>query len=209
MLSRCCSRLLRWLFPIREDGLNACAQMLFLHEAAAIQADPEAQRRLIVSYKLMLDFYGMQLVDEQLGVVARAANYRSRYAHLNRSFHNYLRVTRILKCLGELGREELKLGFLLHVVRELVEGELSAKSVGKSAVNYCQPSNNQKHGGRVALALSAVMLVCSFVSRLSACNCVGLVQGSPFCARLLTESDCRALWMSSKRPRRGDPAVCS
>ena len=146
MLLRCCSRLPRWLFPIREDGLNACAQMLFLHEAAAIQADPEAQRRLIVSYKLMLDFYGMQLVDEQLGVVARAVNYRSRYAHLNRSFHNYLRVTRILKCLGELGREELKLGFLLHVVRELVEGELSAKSVGKSAVNYCQSKHTQRHG---------------------------------------------------------------
>jgi hypothetical protein len=111
--------------------------MLYLHEAAAIQSDPQAQARLVVSYKLMLDFYGMKLLDDELGLVGRSPNHRSRYAHLNRSFHNYLRITRILKCLGELGREELKLGFLLHIVRELVEGELNAKSVGKSAVNYC------------------------------------------------------------------------
>jgi hypothetical protein len=189
--------------------------MLFLHEAAAIQADPEAQRRLIVSYKLMLDFYGMQLVDEQLGVVARAVNYRSRYAHLNRSFHNYLRVTRILKCLGELGREELKLGFLLHVVRELVEGELSAKSVGKSAVNYCQSPHAaaQRHGwpNRTGALLPSTLLVRSFVCDMLAALWFVLerAQGSRFCARLQTDSDCRALWMSSKRPRRADPAECS
>ena len=52
---------------------------------------------------MMLHFYGMRLVDSATGKVARAEHYRGRYAHLNRSFHNYLRITRILKCLGECG----------------------------------------------------------------------------------------------------------
>ena len=128
---------IQWLFPIREDGLNSQAQMLYLHEIKGLVADAGARQRLIVSYRLMLDFYGMQLADESLGLVVRANNYEPRYAHLNRSMHNYLRITRILKCLGELGREELKLGFLLHVVKELVAGQLKHGSVGKSAVNYC------------------------------------------------------------------------
>jgi hypothetical protein len=35
--------------------------------------------------------------------------------------HNYLRITRILKCLSELGLEHLNVGFLLHILNEQSE----------------------------------------------------------------------------------------
>ena len=59
---------IQWLFPIREDGLNSMAEQLQLHEATAIASDPVLQRRLIRSYEMMLDFYGMKLVDQQTGM---------------------------------------------------------------------------------------------------------------------------------------------
>jgi hypothetical protein len=109
-----------------------------LRERAALRSDPQAQRRLLTSYQIMLDFYGMRLADETLGFVVRHSNYSQRYSNLNYSSHNYLRITRILKCLAEFGRPSLQLGFLLHIVRELTTGQLHS-GVAKSAVNYWIP----------------------------------------------------------------------
>jgi len=109
---------IQWLFPIREDGLNHYAEQLQLHEAKAIAESEVLQGRIIKSYELMLDFYGMQLVDRKTGTVQRnPENWRNRYNHLNRSFHNYLRITRILKCLGEVGLEHFKVHFVLHCLK--------------------------------------------------------------------------------------------
>ena len=38
-----------------------------------------------------------------VGVVERSEQWKSRYHHLSHSGHNWLRITRILKSLGELG----------------------------------------------------------------------------------------------------------
>uniref|UniRef100_A0A3P8SDM9 Opioid growth factor receptor like 1 n=1 Tax=Amphiprion percula TaxID=161767 RepID=A0A3P8SDM9_AMPPE len=67
----------------------------------------EAKRRFLAAYSLMLDFYGIKLLDKS-GNVARAPNWQQRFQHLNESHHNYLRITRILKSLGELGYEAFK-----------------------------------------------------------------------------------------------------
>jgi len=88
--------------------MNPDAQPLTLAEAAEIKRDPVCSGRVLVSYRLMLDFYGVQLDDEATGAVSRTPHYAERFAHLNFSFHNYLRITRILKCLGELGFEHFK-----------------------------------------------------------------------------------------------------
>jgi len=114
---------IQWLFPIREDGLNHHAQRLQLHEAKAIESDPVLQGRIITSYELMLDFYGMKLLDRSTGAISRADNWKQRYAHLNRSFHNYLRITRILKCFGEVGLEHFKLHFCSHILKEIYESK--------------------------------------------------------------------------------------
>jgi len=39
--------------------------------------------RLIQAYKMMLDFYGLELCSVDSGRVARAANWKERFHHLN------------------------------------------------------------------------------------------------------------------------------
>lgn len=51
----------------------------------------------------MLGFFGIQLEDRDTGQVCRAHNYQKRFQNLNWHSHNNLRITRILKSLGELG----------------------------------------------------------------------------------------------------------
>jgi hypothetical protein len=127
---------IQWLFPIREPGLNAKAQKLMLHEAEAIAGDPTMSARFLRSYEMMLDFYGMQLLDRATGVVGRnPSNWKQQYSNLIAHPHNNLRITRILKCLGEMGLEHFKKPFLMHVLQEVfVTQELEA--LESSATNY-------------------------------------------------------------------------
>lgn len=53
------------------------------------------------SYKMMLDFYGMRLVDPATGQIGRSetpgpvdASWKRRYQGLLQNSHNYLRITR-------------------------------------------------------------------------------------------------------------------
>lgn len=59
-------------FPIQEDGMNFLAQRLMPHEISAMKADAQVIRRIIQSYKIMLEFYGMQLQSEETGLLGRA-----------------------------------------------------------------------------------------------------------------------------------------
>ncbi|KAF4093656.1 hypothetical protein AMELA_G00004260 [Ameiurus melas] len=93
---------IQWLFPIQEKGMNFASRELSLKEIKLFRTD-EVNKRLLKSYKLMLDFYGIELVSEVNGKVKRAENWKERFANLNRNTHNNLRITRILKCLGLLG----------------------------------------------------------------------------------------------------------
>ncbi|KAJ3747119.1 opioid growth factor receptor conserved region-domain-containing protein [Lentinula detonsa] len=124
---------IQWLFPIREHGMNYESQPLQCHEIEALKSDPNAIARIIESYELMLDFYGMRLVSLETGEVERSLpprDYAARYKNLIRSSHNNLRISRILKCLSEFGLERLNAGFLLHVLSEQSESkELNSPSV--------------------------------------------------------------------------------
>lgn len=126
---------IQWLFPIRESGLNWHAQELQLHEAEAICKDKKAYARVLESYKMMLGFYGMKLTDDKTGTIARAENWKERYANLNRAMHNYLRITRILKCLGELGYEHLKNPFVSFCINEAFVTK-ALPNVAKSCREY-------------------------------------------------------------------------
>lgn len=109
---------IQFLFPIREPGMSR-ADPLTQDEAEIFSNDDDMQKRLIKSYELMLDFYGCKLVDEKTGKIKRSENYKERYRNLNYSGHNYLRITRILKCLGICGLEHLKKPFIKHFIKEL------------------------------------------------------------------------------------------
>eukprot|EP00754_Rhynchopus_humris_P051262 Rhum_TRINITY_DN9440_c0_g1::Rhum_TRINITY_DN9440_c0_g1_i1::g.33530::m.33530 len=116
---------IQWLFPIREMGLNPRAQELQAFEGQLIARNEACRARLVRSYEMLLDLYGMRLADPATGRIARRVNgageedFVEQYANLNCSSHNYLRITRILKCLGECGLERYKKPFVLHVIREM------------------------------------------------------------------------------------------
>lgn len=50
--------------------MNYQSQPLQKHELQAMKADPQILARLIKSYQLMLDFYGMKLVDKDTGLLS-------------------------------------------------------------------------------------------------------------------------------------------
>ena len=65
---------------------------------------------------MMLNFYGIILVDEKTGELARNdENYLDRYANLMRNTHNHNRIRRIIRSLGQMGfqryRKPLVLSF--------------------------------------------------------------------------------------------------
>jgi hypothetical protein len=115
---------IQWLFPIREPGMNYQAAPLTLREATAMREQPAVRQRLLKSYELMLDFYGMRLADAETGEVGRReAGHAAGYDNLNHSSHNYLRITRVLKCLGELGLARLQAPWCRFLVREVLDRE--------------------------------------------------------------------------------------
>ena len=65
----------------------------------------------------------------------RADNWQGRFRHLNHSWHNYLRITRILKCLGEFNYEHLKAPFVRFVLHEAIVKQTLSNTLD-SCLNY-------------------------------------------------------------------------
>ncbi|XP_049327725.1 opioid growth factor receptor-like [Astyanax mexicanus] len=84
----------------------------------------------------MLDFYGIQLLDEKTGkVCCIKLKWKERFENLNRNTHNNLRITHILKSLGILGFQHYQaplVKFFLH--QTLVKKRLPR--VKQSALDY-------------------------------------------------------------------------
>ncbi|GAA5835065.1 hypothetical protein JCM11251_000152 [Rhodosporidiobolus azoricus] len=115
---------IQWFFPIREQGVNWEAQPLQLHEVEAIKKDKDAMARLIESYRIILAFYGLRLVSPETGELALEdsvpapdpASYLQRFRNLEHNSHNFLRITRMLKCMGEFGLVQHPPSFLLFLL---------------------------------------------------------------------------------------------
>ncbi|XP_052234368.1 opioid growth factor receptor-like protein 1 [Dreissena polymorpha] len=113
---------IQWLFPTPQtSGHNFSAQQLYPHEAETIRNDDVMNARVLRAYKMMLDFFGMELVDERSGMIRRcAANWKERYAHLNTSFHNCMRITRILISIGQLGYARFQVPLVRFLMTEAI-----------------------------------------------------------------------------------------
>ncbi|XP_073537146.1 opioid growth factor receptor-like protein 1 [Phyllobates terribilis] len=126
---------IQWLFPLREPGVNPYATPLTPAEIERMRADKDVMWRLLESYKLMLGFYGIQLLDEKTGEVSRTEKWEERYQNLNRRSHNNLRITRILKCLGEMGYDHLQAPLVQFFLEEtLCNNQLP--NVKRSVLDY-------------------------------------------------------------------------
>ncbi|XP_047425435.1 opioid growth factor receptor [Mugil cephalus] len=126
---------IQWLFPLREPGVNYMASELTKNEIEAFKKNEDAKRRLVEAYELMLGFYGIRLVNKDTGEVKRAENWKERFGNLERNMHNNLRITRILKSLGELGFDHYQAPLVRFFLEEtLVKKTLS--SVKRSVLDY-------------------------------------------------------------------------
>ncbi|XP_039529630.1 opioid growth factor receptor-like [Pimephales promelas] len=130
-----CHSYIQWLFPIQERGVNWDAHVLTKKEIKLFRKDEEAKRKLVESYKLMLDFYGICLVNETTGEVDYAPDFEDRFKNLNRYSHNNLRITRILKCLGTLGLQHYQAPLCKFFLRVTLEEE-QLPHVKQSVLDY-------------------------------------------------------------------------
>lgn len=129
---------IQWLFPLREQGMNWSAPTLRAGEPTAIAHDGKAMTNVLRGLRMMLRFYGMELrftrakktpttragsggiaLAATIRRTRRAVEWAEQYDNLSISAHNYLRISRILQFLGEVGLESVKVAWLRFLMNEI------------------------------------------------------------------------------------------
>jgi len=114
--------------------VNCHASMLSKSEAEKISSDDVLRGRVLKSFELMLDFWGMKLEGD---VITRTQDWEERYDNWNGG-HNNLRVCRTLKSLGQLGLPQYKKPFVTFLTQEIIDGRL--KGCSSSLVSFWIPT---------------------------------------------------------------------
>jgi hypothetical protein len=96
----------QWLFPLPEPSrFNPDAPLLTAEDIAAFRTEPLLRTNLLQSLGRFLAFLG--LIQKPDGTVAEGPTFAARvadvWAYPN---HNWLRITRLLRCLRLLGLED-------------------------------------------------------------------------------------------------------
>lgn len=126
-----CHCYVQWLFPIdAHSEFNRDSSPLSHSEARYIAHTVVPNARLMYSFRLMLRFYGFVLRDGAVDVDHTLCE--SRLSHLNHSPHNWLRVTRILRCLSLCGMNETAREWLRALRTEVFE----TRRLDKAASSY-------------------------------------------------------------------------
>ncbi len=106
----CTHDYIQWLFPIPEKSLfNPNAPVANEEIRQAFHGDRRLRQNLLKSLTVMLRFYGLECHENQAGkvTVQKSEEFPERKLEwiclLN---HNYLRITRILKCLVLFGLQD-------------------------------------------------------------------------------------------------------
>ena len=136
---------IQWLFPIFESaGMSEESFVLGKLESRMMKGDVSVSVRIIKSYIMMLDFYGMMLTDYATGnIEINPNNYKERFRNLNEEPHNYLRISRILQSLGQLGFARYKQPWMDFVAKQLQSHKLLSnceKSFKTFWIPLCDPS---------------------------------------------------------------------
>ena len=127
---------IQWLFPLPEpSGANASAPLLSKDDIAAFESDDSLRRALLHSFRLMLQFYGLDLVDGSADVeVVLGASFNERSGlWLARGNHNVLRVTRMLRSLTLLGCSSYAVAFRECLDRIYAE---NPETIGSTTIGY-------------------------------------------------------------------------
>jgi hypothetical protein len=106
----CVHDYVQWLFPLPErSAYNSDAPVVDEEVIQAFRTNTQLRENLLKSFNRMLRFYGMQGGEDSSEgnfVVTRSEEYLERKREwICIMDHNYLRITRILKCLTVLRLE--------------------------------------------------------------------------------------------------------
>lgn len=112
---------IQWLFPLLELSLyNSNAPILTDEDVLEFINNKEIKGNLLISFYIMLDFYGFQINKELF--ITRSFTFAERSkVWLTPENHNFLRITRILHSLTILGCGPHAISFyecLANVYRE-------------------------------------------------------------------------------------------
>jgi len=131
---------IQFLFPYCDgSGMNVYASKLKPEEAEIIKQDPILQQRVVMSYKLILDFFGMKLKDSETGAIeCNETTWQERYENLETSLHNNYRITRVLKSLGDLGFAKFKKPLVEFIIHEIASKKRLYSSI-RSLTNFWIP----------------------------------------------------------------------
>lgn len=137
---------IQWLFPLPESsGPNPFAPLLSEQDIAAFGANESLRGSLLHSFKLMLQFYGLDLYDREGRVeVVRSAGFdKSRKYWLTKGNHNFLRISRIVRSLTLLGCHRYAAAFLECLERIYAEHH---ETVGSTTIGYWRRAAELKPG---------------------------------------------------------------
>lgn len=99
----CVHDYIQWLFPLPErSAFNPNAPIVDSQVIHAFQTNSTLRQNLLRSLTVMLRFYGLQRQENNEGsvMIRQSEDYPNRKREWICLFnHNYLRITRILKCL--------------------------------------------------------------------------------------------------------------
>jgi hypothetical protein len=126
-------RLFHWFCAPAAYCSNYDAPVLLDDDVDAMKSNIEVGENLILSYDMMLDFFGMKLLDVRSGAVGRSEQFESRYhTALEMALHNHLRLCRVLSCFSVLGFRTYKHALVKHLLAEVESGKLriSPSSIG-------------------------------------------------------------------------------
>lgn len=114
---------IQWLFPTTQrSGPNPTAPILDQPTILIFRNDPALKNQVLRSFRRMLSFYGLQM-DERTKVISRAPNFAARApVWLPGTYHNFLRITRIITSMGLLGLPEYSRSFF-NILQDINRNE--------------------------------------------------------------------------------------
>mgnify|MGYP001793472539 CR=1 FL=1 len=143
----CAHDYIQWLFPIGEKShFNPNAPVVDEGIIQAFKENFRLQKNLLQSFSVMLNFYGLAISKDEQGkvVVEKSGNYPIRKQEwVTMLDHNYLRITRILKCLmafGLIQEAQAFYGCLQKIYRE------DSDQIGGETFQYWTDAVNSMQG---------------------------------------------------------------
>ncbi|MDH2998187.1 hypothetical protein A1D22_01300 [Pasteurellaceae bacterium LFhippo2] len=99
---------IQWIFPLNvASNSKRSSPILTEADCEHIRQSEVAQRSLLKSFEIMLDFWNLKQQDNQIVPKQLFDPMNLRHFWIRRTNHNQLRMTRVIKSLAMLGRVDL------------------------------------------------------------------------------------------------------